>query len=192
MGGQKRGEKREPEAGWGGGEAGRDAERARRAPAGKRRGGGDKSLDIRRIPDGDRRDAGQRNHRRAAEGEANLFLEGQEADGLLKAAEGDVEGVEVFGLAEEAVEAGLQEVELVQEGGLVGLMLMVVAGGQGLAEMLEVAGEGRGGQAELGAQGAEGEADDQGLVDVPGRRDCRRYSAGPWVFGFRFSVFGFR
>ena len=27
---------------------------------------------------------------------ANLFLEGQEADGLLDAAEGDVEGVEVF------------------------------------------------------------------------------------------------
>ncbi|MDO9533363.1 MAG: hypothetical protein Q7O12_14720 [Deltaproteobacteria bacterium] len=62
---------------------------------------------------------------------ANLFLEGQEADGLLDAAEGDVEGVEVFGLTEEAVEAGLQEVELVQEGGLVGLMLVAVAGRPG-------------------------------------------------------------
>jgi hypothetical protein len=97
---------------------------------------------------------------------ANLFLEGQEADGLLEAAEGDVEGVEVFGLTEEAVEAGLQEVELVQEGGLMGLMLVVVAGGQGLAEMLEVAGEGRGGQTVPGAKGAQGEAVHQGLVDV--------------------------
>ncbi len=39
------------------------------------------------------------------------------------AAEGDVEGAEVFGLAEETVKAGLEEVELVQEGGLAGLML---------------------------------------------------------------------
>jgi len=38
---------------------------------------------------------------------ANLFLEGQEADGLLNATEGDVEGVEVFGLPEEATEADL-------------------------------------------------------------------------------------
>ena len=56
---------------------------------------------------------------------ANLFLEGQEADGLLDAAEGDVEGVEIFGLAEEAIEADLQEVQLVQEGGLMGLMVAV-------------------------------------------------------------------
>ena len=119
-----------------------------------------------------------------AEGVANLFLEGQEADGLLDAAEGDVEGVEIFGLTEEAVEAGLQEVELVQEGGLMGLMLVVVVGGQGLAEMLEVAGEGRGGQTVLGGQGAEGEAVHQGLVDVrQGGVSCRRYSAGPWVWG---------
>ena len=85
---------------------------------------------------------------------ANPFLEGQEADGLLDAAERDVEGVEVFGLPVEATEADLQEVDLVQEGGLMGLMVVVVAGGQGLAEMLEVAGKGRGRHAVLGGQGA--------------------------------------
>ena len=97
---------------------------------------------------------------------AKLFLEGQEAEGLLKAAEGDVEGVEVFGLAEETIEAGLQKVQLLHEGGLVGLIFPVVAGGQGLAEMLEVAGEGRGGDAVLGGQGAEGEALEEALVDL--------------------------
>jgi hypothetical protein len=101
------------------------------------------------------------------EGVANLLLEGQEADGLLDAAEGDVKGVEVFGLPEEAVEAGLQEFEFVQEGGLMGLMLLVVASGQGVTEMLEVAGEGRGGQTVLGGQGAQGEAVHEGLVDLP-------------------------
>ena len=77
-----------------------------------------------------------------------------------------MEGVEVFGLAEDAIEADLLEVQFVQEGGLVGLMFPVVMGGQGLAEMLEVAGEGRGGQIVLGGQGAQGEAVHQGLVDV--------------------------
>lgn len=97
---------------------------------------------------------------------ANLFLEGQEADGLLNAAQGDVEGVEVFGLAEEAVKADLQEVQLVQEGGLVGLMFPIVGIGQGPAEMLEVAGEGRGGEAILGGQVAQGQAIHEGAVDL--------------------------
>lgn len=150
---------------WGRVEAGRDAGPSRRAPGGKRRGIGGNSQDIRRIPDGERRDAGQQALEAATDGVANLFLEGQEAEGLLKAAERDVEGVEVFGLAEEAIKAGLDEVQLVHEGGLVGLILIVVVDGQGLAEMLEVAGEGRGGDAILGAQGAEGEALEEGLVD---------------------------
>lgn len=102
-----------------------------------------------------------------AQGVANPFLEGQEADGLLEAAEGDVEGVLGFGLEEDAVETDLQKVEFVQEAGLMGLMLVLVAGDQGLAEMLEVAGEGRGGQIILVGQGAQGEAVHEGLVDFP-------------------------
>jgi hypothetical protein len=97
---------------------------------------------------------------------ANLFPEGQEPDGLLDAAEGDVEGVEVFGLAEEAVQAGLLEVQLVQEGGLAGLMGFVGGGLQGPAEMLEVAGEGRRGQAEIGGQSATGLAGHEPAVDL--------------------------
>ncbi len=106
-----------------------------------------------------------------------------------------MEGVEVFGLAEEASEAGLHEIELLQDGGLVGLMLMAVAGGQGLAEMLEVAGEGRGGDAILGGQGTEGEAQEEGLVDFGQRgviadgtalvHGLRRFL----VFSFLFLVF---
>jgi hypothetical protein len=97
---------------------------------------------------------------------ANLFLEGQEPDDLLNAAEGDVEGVEVFGLAEEAVQAGLLEVQFVQEGGLVGLVGFVGGICQGLAEMLEVAGEGRRGQAEIGGQDATGLAGHEPAVDL--------------------------
>ena len=55
---------------------------------------------------------------------ADLLPEKKEPDGLLKAAEGDVEGVEVFGLAEEAVQPDFQEVQFVQEGGGVGLVGM--------------------------------------------------------------------
>jgi hypothetical protein len=130
-----------------------------------------------------------------AEGVANLFLEGQETEGLLEAAQGDVERVEVFGLAEEAVEAGLEEVQLVHEGGLVGQILPLVAVGQGAAEMLEVAGEGRGGDAILGPQGAQGQALEEGLVDfIPGSvvADSAAAIHGLAVSGLRFSVFSVR
>jgi hypothetical protein len=93
-----------------------------------------------------------------------------------------VEGVEVFGLAEESVKTGFHEVQFVQEGGLVGLVFPVVMGVQGLAEMPEVAGEGRGGEAILGRPGGGGGDPGSGPGRFPlGRRDCRRYSAGPWV-----------
>jgi ABC-type sugar transport system ATPase subunit len=97
---------------------------------------------------------------------ANLFLEGQEPDDLLNTPEGDVEGVDIFGLSEEAIKADLLEVQLVQEGGLVGLIGLVGADGQGLAEMLEVAGESRGRQAEISGQDATGLAGHEPAVDL--------------------------
>jgi hypothetical protein len=168
---------------WGG----KDAEGGRREAAGNRGGGGDKAQDLRRISEGGRQDADQRGEaggetpprRRegrsgewknsrgpAGKGVANPFPEAQEPDGFLEAAEGDVKGVEVFGLAEEAVQTGLEEVHLVQEGGLAGLMGFVGGGLQGPEEMLEVAGEGRGGQAEIGGQDATGLAGHEPAVDL--------------------------
>jgi len=126
-----------------------------------------------------------------AEGVANSFLEGQEADGLLDATEGDVQGVEVFGLTEEAIEADFLEVQFVQDGGLMGLMFPVVMGGQGLAEMLEVAGEGRGGQAVLGGQGTQGQAVHQGLVDLRPGGVSADGTAGIHGFGVLVLGFGF-
>jgi len=81
---------------------------------------------------------------------ADFLPEEKEPDGLLKAAEGDVEGVEVFGLAEEAVQADFQEVQFVQEGGGVGLVGMALLVGQLAAEM----------------PGAEGHSIEEAAVDV--------------------------
>lgn len=55
-----------------------------------------------------------------------------------------MEGLGVFGLAEEAVQADPQEVQLVQVGGELGLAVLVVLGLKLAAEMLAVAGQGRG------------------------------------------------
>jgi hypothetical protein len=52
-----------------------------------------------------------------------------------------MEGMEVFGLAEEAIQAGLQEVQLIQELGDLLLPVLMVTGGQGPVEMLEMTGQ---------------------------------------------------
>ena len=55
---------------------------------------------------------------------------GMEAEGLTDAAQGDVKGAEIKGGIEEAVQAGIQEVEFIQEGGLAGGVLPARAGNQ--------------------------------------------------------------
>ena len=97
---------------------------------------------------------------------ADFLPEEKEPDGLLKAAEGDVEGVEVFGLAEEAVQPDFQEVQFVQEGGGVGLVGMALLVDQLAAEMSGVAAEGRRAEVIVGGQGAEGHSIDEAAVDV--------------------------
>jgi hypothetical protein len=77
-----------------------------------------------------------------------------------------MEGVEIFGLAEDPVEAGLQEADLIHELGGFLLPLLLVTGGQGPVEMLEVAGQGRGRNPVPGGQGAQGVTFYQGLVDL--------------------------
>ena len=97
---------------------------------------------------------------------ADFLPEKEKPDGLLKAAEGDVEGVEVFGLAEKSVQADFQEVQFVQEGGGVGLVGMARLVGQLAAEMPGVAAEGRRAEVLVGGQGAEGHSIDEAAVDV--------------------------
>ena len=53
-------------------------------------------------------------------GEADALQEGEEAEGFADAAQGDVEGVVIGGGIEEAVQAGIQECQVLQQDGLVG------------------------------------------------------------------------
>ena len=89
---------------------------------------------------------------------AEFFLKGEEADRLADTAQGNVEGAVIGGGVEEAVQAGLKEVQLVEEGGELGLVLMAALQVQTAGEMPGVAVERGGGEAELGGQGAEGHA----------------------------------
>ena len=77
---------------------------------------------------------------------------GVEAEGLPDAAQGDVKGAEIKGGIEEAVQAGIQEFQLFQEGGLAGGVLLALLPFKVAGEMLGVAAEGGGAEAELPAQ----------------------------------------
>jgi hypothetical protein len=79
---------------------------------------------------------------------------GMEAEGLADAAQGDMEGAEIKGGIEEAVQAGIQEGQFFQEGGLVGLVLPALLQVKLAGEMLGVAAEGGGAEAELPGQRA--------------------------------------
>jgi len=108
---------------------------------------------------------------------ADFLPEREDADGFLQTPEGDVEGTGLFGLAEEAVQADLQEFQFFQEGGDVGLVGLALLDHQLMAEMPGMTTEGRGTEAMGGGQGAEGHANRSGRGRSPGRRgDYRRYS----------------
>lgn len=62
---------------------------------------------------------------------AAALLEGEKAEGFADAAEGDEEGVVIGGGVEEAVQAGVEQVQAVQHGGLVELVLLAALGLQG-------------------------------------------------------------
>ena len=99
------------------------------------------------------------------EGEAEALLQGEEADGLPEAAEGDMEGAEIGGGVVETVQTGGQDVQVVQEGLLLGLMGPVFLEGQLLLKVAGVAAEGRGGKAVLGGQGAARKPGKEGAID---------------------------
>jgi hypothetical protein len=89
-----------------------------------------------------------------------------EAEGLTDAAQGDVKGAEIKGGIEEAVQAGIQEFQMSQEGGLAGGVLLALLPVKVAGEMLGVAAEGRGAKAELPAQGAVGDPVNEAAVDL--------------------------
>jgi len=77
-----------------------------------------------------------------------------------------VEGTGLFGLAEEAVQADLQEFQFFQKGGGMGLVGLALLDHQLMADMPGMATEGRRAEGMGGGQGAEGHAIDQGAVDL--------------------------
>jgi AraC-like DNA-binding protein len=71
---------------------------------------------------------------------AEAGAQGDDLQGFLEAAQGDMERVVLFGFAEETVQADLQEVQVVQEGVELGLLVALALVGQGPAEMFGMAG----------------------------------------------------
>jgi hypothetical protein len=90
-----------------------------------------------------------------------------EAEGLPDAAQGDVKRTEIKGGIEEAVQAGIQKLQMLQEGGLAGGVLLALLPVKVAGEMLGVATEGRGADTELPGQGTVGYPMDEAAVDLP-------------------------
>jgi len=99
-------------------------------------------------------------------GLADSFAEGEDAEGFLDTAQGDVEGVAVFGLAEDAFQSELEEVQLIQERGLMVLPGFVRSHGHSAAQVFGVAGERREGKPVLGGHGTQGRPGLQSLGDL--------------------------
>ena len=86
---------------------------------------------------------------------AEFLLKGEDADLLPEAPQGDVQGAETLGGAEEAFEAGLQEVQFFQEGLEMGQVLDTALLGQPVGEMPGMAEKGRRAEAMPGGQGVQ-------------------------------------
>jgi len=97
---------------------------------------------------------------------AAALQEGEEAQGLPDAAQGDVEGVVIRRKVEEPVQAGVQQFQALQQGGLVGLVLPAALQGQPAGQMPLMAAEGRGGKLELPRQGPVGHRGQQAPIDL--------------------------
>jgi hypothetical protein len=95
-----------------------------------------------------------------------FFAEGEDTEGFLDATQGDVEGVAVFGLVKDALQAELEEVQLIQERGLMVLLGFVRSDGQGAAQVFSVAGKRREGKPVLSGHGTQGLPGLQSLGDL--------------------------
>ena len=97
---------------------------------------------------------------------AAAFLEREEAEGFADAAEGDVEGLVIGGGVEEAVQAGVEQVQAVQQGGLVNLVPAAALDLDGAARCCR-GGRGPRGSGRIARPGAVGRGGQQTLVDLP-------------------------
>lgn len=97
---------------------------------------------------------------------ADFLLEGEDADVLLQTSQGDVQGTGILGLAEDAVQAGLQEFQFFQEVKGLGLFVVAFLDYHLMLEMFDMAAEGRGTDVIGGGQGAVGHGIDQGAIDL--------------------------
>jgi hypothetical protein len=119
-------------------------------------------------------------------GLADFFPEGEDAEGFLNTAQGNVKGVAFFGFAKDAVQVDLVQVQFIQEGGLMGLAGLVGGGGQGPAQMFGVPGERGDGEPVLGGQGAQGLPGLQSAVDL--REGGVSADGIAFIHGLPFSV----
>jgi hypothetical protein len=117
---------------------------------------------------------------------ADFFPEGEDAEGFLDTAQGDVERVVLLGLMKDAFQAEFKEIQFIQARGLMGLVDLVSGGGQGPAQMFGVAGERADGEAVLGGQGAQGLPGLQSAVDL--REGGVSADGTAFIQGFPFSV----
>ena len=98
---------------------------------------------------------------------ADFFAEGEDADGFLDTAQGDVEGgVVVLGLVKDAFQAELEEVQLFQERGMKVLLVGVRRDGQGAAQVFGVAGERGEGKLVMICHGTQGRPREQSVIDL--------------------------
>lgn len=77
-----------------------------------------------------------------------------------------MEGAQIGGGVEEAVQAAVEEVQAVQEGDLLGVVRLAALRLQLANQMLAVAAKGRWGKAELGGQGAVGHRGHEAAVNL--------------------------
>jgi hypothetical protein len=131
-----------------------------------RRGSGGKPLDLRQISLEGRGGCGTAPSGMGPRVQAGAFQQGEEAEGLADAAQGDVKGMVIKGGIEEAVQTDFQEGQFIQEGGLAGLVVEVLLEVALAGEMLDVAAEGGGAEAELRGQGAVGHPMHKAEVDL--------------------------
>jgi hypothetical protein len=104
--------------------------------------------------------------RSVGQADTKFLLEGNDPEILPDAVQGDAEGMGFGGFVEHAVEAGLEEVELVEDGPLEGPVFVVLHGFQIAGQVAGVAAEGGGAQGVAGGQGAVRDPGQQGPVDL--------------------------
>jgi hypothetical protein len=99
---------------------------------------------FQKVSTGDRCCCGTKKFGSVRQAGTKFLLERNDPEILPDAVQGEAEGMGFGGFVEHAVEAGLQEVELVEDGPLEGLVFVVLHGFQIAGQVAGVAAEGGG------------------------------------------------